>query len=177
MTVPVTLGGRLRHVLLRNAADGAPTPVAIDGVERLVDSAWVDAETLSLILWEGGAAHVREVGVRRRGRPGGAGVELEVSIDGRSWTALAGGGRGGWWASRPGTVQRGRRLVSSPMPGRVVRVLTAVGAQVAAGEPLVVIEAMKMENELRAPGSGVVREMNAVEGAAVEGGAVLVVIE
>ncbi|MBU6366822.1 MAG: acetyl-CoA carboxylase biotin carboxyl carrier protein subunit [Gemmatimonadetes bacterium] len=60
------------------------------------------------------------------------------------------------------------------MPGLVVRVLAAPGDQVAAGAPLLVMEAMKMENELRAPAAGVVRAVHAAPGQAVEKGAVLV---
>jgi len=67
--------------------------------------------------------------------------------------------------------------VVAPMPGRVVKVLVAPGARVEARQGLVVVEAMKMENELRAPKAGVVREVRVVEGASVEAQAVLVVIE
>jgi biotin carboxyl carrier protein len=63
------------------------------------------------------------------------------------------------------------------MPGRVVRVLVAAGDRVGAGQPLVVVEAMKMENELRAPADGVVTKVGVEAGAAVDTGAVLIVIE
>ena len=65
----------------------------------------------------------------------------------------------------------------APMPGRVVRVLVSIGDRVLAGQPIVVVEAMKMENELRSPKDGVVREVNVQAGGAVEARAVLVVIE
>jgi biotin carboxyl carrier protein len=64
-------------------------------------------------------------------------------------------------------------LVRSPMPGRVVRVLVAVGDEVAVGQPLVVIEAMKMENELKSKRAGKVVEVLVAQGAAVEGNAKL----
>jgi biotin carboxyl carrier protein len=67
------------------------------------------------------------------------------------------------------------RLVA-PMPGRVVRVLRERGADVAAGEGLVVIEAMKMENELKSPRAGRVQEVAVREGQAVEAGALLLVV-
>jgi biotin carboxyl carrier protein len=63
------------------------------------------------------------------------------------------------------------------MPGRVVRVLVKPGDRISAGQGVVIIEAMKMENELRSPKDGVVREVKAIEGTAVEAGAVLAVIE
>lgn len=62
----------------------------------------------------------------------------------------------------------------APMPGLVVRVSVAVGDQVSAGQGLVVVEAMKMENELRATVAGVVTAVRAIAGTAVEKGAILV---
>jgi pyruvate carboxylase subunit B len=68
-------------------------------------------------------------------------------------------------------------VVRAPMPGLVVRVEVAVGDQVAAGTGLVVVEAMKMENELRAPGAGVVTTVHVAAGATVEKGAPLVTLQ
>lgn len=62
----------------------------------------------------------------------------------------------------------------APMPGLVVRVHVAVGDSVHPGQPLVVMEAMKMENELRAQAAGTVRAVHAVPGAAVEKGTLLI---
>ena len=67
--------------------------------------------------------------------------------------------------------------MTSAMPGRVVKVLVKSGDRVAERQPLVVIEAMKMENELRAPGDALVRDVNVTEGALVEAGAILMVLE
>ena len=64
----------------------------------------------------------------------------------------------------------------APMPGLIVRVHVRAGDVVAAGQPLVVMEAMKMENELRATAAGVVRSVAVQPGAAVEKGAVLVAL-
>ena len=63
------------------------------------------------------------------------------------------------------------------MPGRVMRVLVGPGDVVADRQSLVVVEAMKMENELRAPRAGVVAEVRVVEGMPVEARTVLVVLE
>jgi biotin carboxyl carrier protein len=67
--------------------------------------------------------------------------------------------------------------IVAPMPGRVVKVLVSLGDTVEARQGVVVVEAMKMENELRAPRAGVVRDVRVVEGASVDAQAVLVVIE
>jgi biotin carboxyl carrier protein len=63
------------------------------------------------------------------------------------------------------------------MPGKIVRVLVKAGQAVKAGEGLIVIEAMKMENELRSARAGTVKEISVREGTAVEGGAQLCVVE
>jgi biotin carboxyl carrier protein len=71
----------------------------------------------------------------------------------------------------------GPARVTAPMPGKIVRVLVERGADVQAGQGLVVMEAMKMENELRAPRAGRVKDLPVREGQTVETGALLVVVE
>jgi biotin carboxyl carrier protein len=63
------------------------------------------------------------------------------------------------------------------MPGKIVRRLVQEGQHVEAGAGLLVIEAMKMQNEIKAPKPGTVRQLSAVEGAAVNAGDVLAIIE
>ncbi len=70
----------------------------------------------------------------------------------------------------------GSRL-KAPMPGRVVRVLVSVGQVVERGTAVVIVEAMKMENEITAPASGTVLHVHASEGAAVDSGQLLVELE
>lgn len=71
----------------------------------------------------------------------------------------------------------GRAQISAQMPGRVVRVLVEVGREVEAGQPVVVVEAMKMQNEMKSPKTGAVVEVRVEPGATVNPGDVLVVIE
>ena len=68
------------------------------------------------------------------------------------------------------------RVVKSPMPGRVVKVLVAEGDDVAAGQGLLVLEAMKMENEVRARAAGKVSQVHVKAGATVEGNAKLITL-
>ncbi|MFO0553450.1 MAG: biotin/lipoyl-containing protein [Polyangiaceae bacterium] len=113
----------------------------------------------SLELWIEGRPP--EVGVIADGARFFAKVESErMRI--RAATKASGGGEG---------------IVRSPMPGRVVRVLVAQGDDVAAGAPVIVVEAMKMENELVASRAGKVKKVHASAGSTVEGGAALVEIE
>jgi biotin carboxyl carrier protein len=78
---------------------------------------------------------------------------------------------------RGGAIEvEGRQQVIAPMPGKVVRVLAAAGDVVEAGKGLVVIEAMKMQNEVRSPKSGTIERMLVAEGQAVNSGDVLAVV-
>lgn len=70
----------------------------------------------------------------------------------------------------------GNGLVTSPMPGKVVKVLVTEGEEVTAGKALIVVEAMKMENELTAEAAGTVKQVFVKPGDAVEGGAKLISI-
>jgi len=71
----------------------------------------------------------------------------------------------------------GTARITAPMPGKVVRVLVEAGQQVAAGDGVLVVEAMKMQNEMKSPKSGTVASLNVEAGATVNGGDLLAVIE
>jgi biotin carboxyl carrier protein len=74
-------------------------------------------------------------------------------------------------------VTAGTQQVLAPMPGKVVKILVKAGDEVKARQGLVVIEAMKMENELRSPKDGRVSDLLVTEGASVEAGRLLVFVE
>jgi biotin carboxyl carrier protein len=76
-----------------------------------------------------------------------------------------------------GTFRQGPQSVAASMPGRVIRVLVAEGEQVSENQGLVVVEAMKMQNELKAPRAGRVSSLRANEGAAVAAGEMLLTLE
>jgi glutaconyl-CoA/methylmalonyl-CoA decarboxylase subunit gamma len=76
--------------------------------------------------------------------------------------------------AKKGEGAQGEKVVKSPMPGRVVKVLVAKGDRVQPGQGLLVVEAMKMENEIRSRAAGTVAEVHVVAGNAVEGNAKLV---
>ena len=67
--------------------------------------------------------------------------------------------------------------LKAPMPGRVVKVLVKVGEAVERGAPIVIVEAMKMENEMHAPASGTVLKLHVAEGATVDAGQLMVELE
>ena len=71
----------------------------------------------------------------------------------------------------------GRASILAPMPGKIVRILVAAGDEVVAGQGIVVVEAMKMQNEMKAPKDGRVLAIEVKENDSVTAGAVLAVIE
>ena len=119
-------------------------------------------------------------------RVGGSVVELvgigempfrTMVAAGRQWHVLVESERSSL-AARDGSTGPVARdfVVRSPMPGRVVKVLVVEGEAVRQGQGLVVLEAMKMENELRARSAATVKKVHVSEGAAVEGNALLVTL-
>jgi biotin carboxyl carrier protein len=73
--------------------------------------------------------------------------------------------------------EKGPRKIVAPMPGRVVRLLAAENSEVQAGQGIVVVEAMKMQNEIKSPKKGIVKKILATPGAAVNPGDVLAIVE
>jgi biotin carboxyl carrier protein len=119
-----------------------------------------------------GPASSHEIAIEPRAK----GVRV-VHVDGREITVSILDPRNRAARDRGGPADvAGPSVVVSPMPGRVVKVLVAPGDAVAARQGLVVVEAMKMENELRAPRAGRVSEVRVREGAPVDANTVLIVL-
>jgi pyruvate carboxylase subunit B len=112
-------------------------------------------------------------------RRGGGRGEYALSLDGHTFAveALDERTRAIRDLSAASGAAAGPAPIVAPMPGLVVRVNVAVGDAVQAGQGVVVMEAMKMENELRAAAGGTVRAVHAAAGTAVNKGAVLVELE
>jgi biotin carboxyl carrier protein len=176
MTFDIEVGGHTHKVRVERAGD--LYRIDVGGQRYTVDLARVDATTLSLIV-NGAATGSHEVGLAVRPTPDEWDVHLRAGV---VYTRLDGGRTGAGRVRRslgadPFAASSGVHQILAPMPGRVVRVLVAPGDEVAARQGLVVIEAMKMENELRAPRAARVKEVRASEGTSVEAGRVLVVLE
>jgi biotin carboxyl carrier protein len=99
-----------------------------------------------------------------------------VAIGGRSFDVEVTDPRR-WSRERNHSHAEGRQNIVSPMPGKVVRVLVAAGEEVAAGQGIVVVEAMKMQNEMKALRAGRVVALSAAAGATVHAGEILAAIE
>jgi len=73
--------------------------------------------------------------------------------------------------------EQGPRKLTAPMPGKIVRVLVSQGAEVEVGTGVLVVEAMKMQNEIKSPKKGTIQKILVSEGAAVNAGDVLAIVE
>ena len=168
MRYEIEVGGRLRHVAVERAGDGFA--VELDGRTWRVDASRVDAHTLSLIL-------DNEVDSRTGSEvtivPGRTAGQFTIQIGALPIAVTVNGRRRVGASNRAAT---GPQRIAAPMPGKIVRVFVRPGDAVTARQPLVVVEAMKMENELRANRDGTVAEVHVREGVSVEAGTPLIVI-
>jgi biotin carboxyl carrier protein len=167
MKYEIQIGGAKRTVEVE--ADGAGSFRAqLDGLAVSVDAVETAPETYSILL-DGRAfqARVADDGLDDglRVRCGGADFRVQVR-DPRSWRSR-----------RHGVLEiAGPQRVLAPMPGKIVRVLVAAGDEVEAGRGLLVVEAMKMQNEIRAPKGGRIERVLVVEGQAVRTQEALVIM-
>ncbi len=161
MTKWIEMGGRRLRVEI------ADSMVTVDGVAYEIDLRELEPGVLSLLSTDGDG-RTRSFRCTLDGdavRIDGERIGFSV-YDPRSLHGLA-----------SAIAATGPKTLRAPMPGRVVRVLVAEGETVAAGQGCVVIEAMKMQNELKAPQGGVVRRLSARVAETVASGAVLLVVE
>ncbi len=168
----VTVAGREVELSVEAPADphqpDARWRVVIDGVERQVDARPVRPGTWSLII--DGHAHLVELDPRGAGTALSAGLAEAIAKveDARTRKLRSAAARGGLVAS-------GEELCA-PIAGKVVKVLVEEGATVAAGQGVIVLEAMKMENELTAERGGTVKRIHKQAGQPVDSGELLVTL-
>ena len=173
MTFQYEIGDRVRVVEVQRVGGGHR--VVVDGRAHDVEALRIGATGWSLIVRSADGARTRSVDAVVAPRAGNGG--LDVYLDGyhipvHARTAVGRYARGGESSSGAGP-----QKVAAPMPGKVVRVTVKPGDTVQPRQGLVVIEAMKMENELRAARAGTVRDVFVREGQSVDAGAPLVIVE
>lgn len=182
MNVDIELNGRRRAVDVRR--DGDRWLVTVDGRTRVVtvseiDGRWSllagppdadaagDGAGRSHSTWRSYEVSFEADGAESVVHVDGEPVRLTV-IDARA---------GGWRRAHDAAVGGdGPQSIVAPMPGRIVKVLVKPGDAVAARQGVIVVEAMKMENELRTPRAGIVADVRVTEGMSVEANAVLVTL-
>jgi biotin carboxyl carrier protein len=142
--------------------------LSIDGNELLVDGRKTGLNNYSLIIDR--RSFEVDVDVSED--------EYRVLVDGRSYhIRLVDERRMRLGAIQSGIEAQGRQEISVPMPGKVVAVLVNEGDRVEKGQGLVIVEAMKMENEVRSPINGEIKEIRTKAGETVEAGKILLVVE
>jgi biotin carboxyl carrier protein len=162
--LPIEIAGKKRQVELTQTGE---RPVwTIDGLAVEADAVAVSPASYSILI-NGKSFEVR---LERLG------AELRATIAGRDLSVAIQHEREGR-RNRGGSVEaEGRQQVLAPMPGKIVRVLVSAGNPVRAGQGLLVVEAMKMQNEIRAPKSGMIDRVCVVEGQTVNAGEVVVIV-
>ena len=166
MKYEVHIGGKTRVVeFTRNSET---LQIFLDGNLLDADAVEVAANTFSILMegesWE----------VRIAPRPDGS-LTLHTGI--AEYVAEVTDPRA-WRGRRHGAMEaEGRQQIAAPMPGKIVRLLVKAGDAVEVGQGLLVVEAMKMQNEIRSPKSGKVEKLLANEGQAVNAGEVLAWVE
>ncbi len=172
MTIDVEIGGRVRSVRVEpidpaNGGRDGRFLVFVDDEEARVSIRQTELG-LSLVF-AGGRVLDAALTERSRGewlvQLPHVGLVAGVGMRGRQRLAAS-----------PGAVG-GEQLVAAPMPGRVLRVLVGVGDLVAERQGLVVVEAMKMENEIGSPKAGRVKVIAVSEGLSIEAGRLLAIVE
>jgi biotin carboxyl carrier protein len=147
--------------------DTAGWQVNLDGLPVAVDAVKIAPNTISILL----DGQSFEISVTPS--PDG---KLKLQTGAQEFTAEVIDPRA-WSGRRHGNVEaEGRQQIVAPMPGKVVRLLVKAGDHVEAGQGLLVVEAMKMQNEIRSPKSGTVERVLAREGQPVNAGEVLCVV-
>ena len=166
MKYVVDVGGRIVDVEL----DGAQ--VSVDGMVLPATLSELAGTPVALLSLGNSVHRVVVTRVSSRGR-------YVLSLDGRRYEveALDERTRAIRQLSSSASGPKGPAPLIAPMPGLIVRVSVEVGATVQPGQGLIVMEAMKMENELRSASAGTVRAIRVAPGTAVERGAVLVELE
>jgi biotin carboxyl carrier protein len=151
----------MRVVELERSAQG--WRVSLDGQPADADAVEVAPNTYSILL----RGHSYEIRVT----PSMDG-KLTLQTGAQEFTAEVIDPRA-WRGRHSAAEAEGRQQILAPMPGKIVRVLVKVGDQVEAGQGLLVVEAMKMQNEIRSPKSGTLERFFVKEGQAVNAGEVL----
>jgi biotin carboxyl carrier protein len=165
MIYEVTIAEKIYRVELVRA--GKEWKCKLDGREMPLDVVSAQDGMLSLLL-RGKSYEIKQETV---------GAEANIVVGQERFSVSVRDPRSFRSRRRAGASDHGIMNIKAPMPGKVVRILAAVGAQVKAGQSVLVIEAMKMQNELKAPKNGVVKKINVAEGAAVEAGQALAEVE
>ena len=166
MIYEVLIDGSTHKVEIEN--QGSTWQCSVDGKKYEIDASLTARDVLSVLV--GGKAYE----VKREYSLSG---ETHVIIGSERFAAEVRDPRSLRSRKAAAGVGEGPQKIAAPMPGKVVRIMVQQGAEVEAGQGIMVVEAMKMQNEVKSPKAGRVVSVSAGEGQTVTAGAVLAVIE
>lgn len=172
-TYEISVGGKTHKVELEAAATEHTSNaerkyrVRLDGREITVSCVRVNEGSLSLIV----NCESYDVHCERTAEA------LQIALLGAIYECTVSDPRSLRTRKKAGVADSGEQKLIASMPGKVVRIITAVGDQIKAGQGILVIEAMKMQNEVRSPKDGQLKKLLVHQGANVVAGKVLAIIE
>ena len=167
MIYNVTIDGTVFRVDVTLDRGSGSWRCLVDGREVQIDAVPAQPDVLSLLI--AGKAHQ----IRRER----IGSDLRIWVDDQSYSAEVSDPRSLRNRRSRTDSGHGPRPLVAPMPGKVVRFLVGEKSAVEAGQGVVVVEAMKMQNEIKSPKKGIVLKLSVAEGAAVNAGDVLAIVE
>jgi biotin carboxyl carrier protein len=165
MTYEVTIDGKAHRVEV--SGNGGKWHCRLDGHDLEVDAVIAGRDVLSVVI-NGRAYEVKRERV---------GNDLHLMVGGDRFAAEVRDPRSYRARKAAGIGAEGPKKLVSPMPGKVVRVLVPQGSEVEAGQGVVVVEAMKMQNEIKSPKKGKVTKILVTEGVLVNAGEALAIVE
>jgi biotin carboxyl carrier protein len=166
MKLNTLVNGAERRLELKKPDSPGPCAFSLDGREGQADIREIAPGVYSILL-------------------GARSFEVKIEYDGEGYSATVEGRRYAIVVRDPrrlshagsGLAQSGPLKLSAPMPGKIVRVLVEQGQTVAAGQGLIVVEAMKMQNEIKSPKAGVVQAVHVQQGGSVSAGQALLIVD
>jgi len=167
MIYNVTVDGTVFRLDLDLNRDANSWRCLVDGRAVQIDARLAQPDVLSILI-DGAAFQVRRERI---------GSDLRIWVGDQSYAAEVSDPRSLRGRRARTDSAQGPRPLVAPMPGKVVRFLVGESSPVEAGQGVVVVEAMKMQNEIKSPKKGMVRKLAVAEGAAVNAGDVLAIVE
>jgi len=167
MKLTTLVNGVERQLELHKPGEGAKTcTFSLDGLAGQADIQEIGPGVYSILL-------------------GARSFEVKIEYGESGYSVVVGGSRyqiavrdpRGLWRGSAGLAAAGPLKITAPMPGKIVRVMVAEGQPVASGQGLVVVEAMKMQNEIKSPKAGMVKTVHVQQGGSVSAGQALLVVE
>lgn len=175
MIYEVTVGDKTHRIEL--VRSGSTWRCNLDGREFPLDVVALQSGVLSFLV-EGRSYEARLDNDKDKDKTrDSGGIATNIVVGNERFAATVRDPRSLRSRRRPADAGQGIKKLTAPMPGKVVRIMAPAGTDVEAGQPVLAIEAMKMQNELKSPKTGKVKKISVSEGDAVDAGQTLAEVE